>query len=222
MSQRLFIVVASLLCCLVLLTPARSQPGTGRHPGAKTDPEKRLDALEKQLAAIAKEIDELRKELKLKKSATGENPDFHIFRLKHAVAADVVQTLQTIFGDTHKAVRLVADPVTNSVLVLGTPEDTIKLQSIIDKLDVAADTAPPRRDTRICTLKSAEAADMAALLNKLFLHEQHKSISVAADARSNSVVVIAFPADIVEIEALLSRMDVVTEQRIAEKPPAKP
>lgn len=226
MSSRQLPMVAALLCCVFLLAPlAARQPGPGLRPGPNpmpmpglTDEERRLANLEKQLDALQKSLDELRKELKAKPPA--DKSDLHIFTLKHVEATDVAKSLQAVFGDANKAIRIVADPQTNSVLVSAPDRDLENIKNLIAQLDIdvvqkkPAESAPAKPDIRIFPLKNAAAAEMTATLKAVF-GGADKALRIVAEERTNSVIVYG-PADVLtSMEAALSRLDVPAENAAA-------
>jgi hypothetical protein len=73
--------------------------------------------------------------------------EFRIYRLKGANAGELAQTLQKLFqGRDEKAVRIVADPNTNSLLTAGSPEQQDTVKALIEQLDMPGDTrAEPKR-----------------------------------------------------------------------------
>jgi general secretion pathway protein D len=213
---------AALLSCLFFLVPLQArQPGPrpmgpGPRPGlgAPTDEEGRLSNLEKQLDALQKSIDELRKEIKAKPPS--DKPDMRIFTLKHVEATDVAKTIQAVFGDASKAIRIVADPQTNSILVSAPDQDVEIIKNLISQLDIAvapkkaADNAPVKPDVRIFALKNAPAAEMAATFKAVF-GSTDKTLRIVADERTNSLIVYG-PADVLTtMEAVLGRLDVPAE-----------
>jgi hypothetical protein len=73
--------------------------------------------------------------------------EFRIYRLKGASAVELAQTLQKLFqGREEKAVRIVADPNTNSLLTAGTAEQQDTVRTLIEQLDMPGDArAEPKR-----------------------------------------------------------------------------
>jgi hypothetical protein len=73
--------------------------------------------------------------------------EYRIYRLKSASAVELAQTLQKLFqGRDDKAVRVVADPNTNSLLTAGTAEQQDTVKALIEQLDMPGDArAEPKR-----------------------------------------------------------------------------
>lgn len=134
MTSRSLILLAGLL----LVGPAWAQaPPADRPPKAPPDAaplERRLAALEDQVAKLLKEVEILRKDLKSPQAdATSE---FKIFALKHAKASEMAKTLQELLQKKdEQTLRIVADPASNSVVVRGNREQLDVVEAIIARLD---------------------------------------------------------------------------------------
>jgi type II secretory pathway component GspD/PulD (secretin) len=168
-----------------------------------------------QLAMVQAALKDLdRPAEKPKTAGDSPKPDFQVLKLKHVEAASIANTIQSLFPDGNKAVRVVAEPLTNTLLIQASPADLTKVLGVIEKLDVekkATSIAPEKSSWKIFTLKRAEAVDMATLLTKLFPRDQ---VRLAADPRSNSLVVFARTDDLMTIEAILSRLEEATEKKV--------
>jgi type II secretory pathway component GspD/PulD (secretin) len=155
---------------------------------------------------------------KVKAPGDSPKPDFQVLKLRYVEAATIASTLQSLFVDPNKTVRIVAEPITNTLLIQASPADLTKVLSVIEKLDVEKKTTaitPEKSSWKIFTLKRAEAADMATLLTKLFPRDQ---VRLAADPRSNSLVVFARSDELMTIEAILSRLEEATEKKVDTRP----
>jgi hypothetical protein len=100
--------------------------------------ERRLAELERQLEAALKEVKNLRAGSPAKAEAAPKD-DFGVYRLKNASAADLAQALQALLGDEDKKIRIVAEPVSNTLLVRATPDQTALFRALIQQLDVPAE-----------------------------------------------------------------------------------
>ena len=60
-----------------------------------------------------------------------------VYRLKHTTAADVVKALNAHLGGKRGGVVLVAEPVSNTLLIVAYPEQCRQLQELVTKLDQA-------------------------------------------------------------------------------------
>ncbi len=161
---------------------------------------------------------------------TDGSGDFEVIRLRHASATAVALTLDEAFNGPHKSegrgpapraerIRVVADPVTNSLLLKASPLDLLTIRRLLEKaLDVeAADAAPVVQTRLIGPLKHAQAAEVAQVVRAVYGEGAARSgapdarpriaLSVGVDARTNSLVIRGTPALQEEIVALVERLD---------------
>ena len=91
---------------------------------------------------------------------------FEIFRLRHAVAAQVVANIETFYAERPgigPRIRAFADVRTNSVIVQAAPRDLDEVARLIAKLDAGQSAAV--NQIRIFTLQNATAAELEQVLN---------------------------------------------------------
>jgi type II secretory pathway component GspD/PulD (secretin) len=76
----------------------------------------------------------------------GPGPDdVFVYRLKNATAGDMAAVLSQLFGKGREPHALiVADPVTNSLLVRAREEDRRQIERLVQELDVTPAKAPPK------------------------------------------------------------------------------
>ena len=102
--------------------------------------------------------------------------EFQVFALKHAIAAQVVETLNTLYpeeqqqqqqqqaGGLRPHVRAVADVRTNSVIVQASPRDLKEVAALIRKVDRDAAAAVSRM--KVFPLKNAVADELAEVITE--------------------------------------------------------
>lgn len=93
--------------------------------------------------------------------------EFRMFRLKSAVAEQVLQTIQTFYEERKglgSRVLAVADVRTNSILVHARPRDLAEVEALVKELD-QGDTAAVSQ-VRIFMLKNAVAVELADVLQQ--------------------------------------------------------
>ncbi len=217
MSRNLLFAISALLFSLVFLSPS---PAQGLRPPpveAQPSAERRLEVLQKEVEALSKELERLRNIERLAQPAPGEKTDTRAFALKFSKAPEIAKVLQELFGAGEKRLRLAVDEKANKIVATGSAIDLTTVQALLTKLDQAPEQPKSVEKTswKIFSLKRAEALDMAALLTKLFSREQ---VRLAADPRSNSLVVFAPSDDLMTIEAILSRLDEATEKKADTRP----
>jgi type II secretory pathway component GspD/PulD (secretin) len=144
--------------------------------------------------------------------------DFEVIRLKYASAADAAKVLDEAFngpgGVSGKLgrIRVVADPVTNSLLLKATPMDLLVIKHLLRvALDVAKDEARPEIQTWTIPLKNATAAEMAKVIQSVYLGEGGRPIepgfTVGADPRSNTLILRSSPNLFKDIARLVEQLD---------------
>lgn len=122
---------------------------------------------------VAAEIGELAIELD---QPIDPRNEFQVFALKHAIASQVVETLNTLYpeeqqqgqqqpgGGLGARVRVVADVRTNSVIVQASPRDLVEVAALIRKID--RDASPAVSRMKVFPLKNAIADELAEVINE--------------------------------------------------------
>jgi type II secretory pathway component GspD/PulD (secretin) len=145
----------------------------------------------------------------------GPAAEMKSFTIKNMTRGDLTTALQKRFG---KAAIVVASPAfANSVLVTADPATMKDVQRFIDSLDgpakspagaAPAGSRPPgpgdgRAQVHVIVLKNAEAATLARVLEKVFA----KTATITPDPRTNSLIVDATEATMLEVTKLVDRLD---------------
>ncbi len=97
------------------------------------------------------------------------DPDsqLRVFRLKHAQASQAQQTVQQFFINRpglSAAVRVTADPRTNSLIVQAAPRDMKDVELLVSRIDVMSSAVV--NQARIFALKNSLATDVAQILQQ--------------------------------------------------------
>ncbi|MFC1704445.1 secretin N-terminal domain-containing protein [Candidatus Omnitrophota bacterium] len=128
-----------------------------------------------------------------------DKTDVEIIRLSYAKPAYVLEALKNIKSDIG---RLVIDEDSGSVVIIDTIDTTKKMLALVEAIDKPL-------ETKIYNLKYANADDVAG---KLRAKLDNKAVgSVQADARSNQLVIQAFPDRITEVETIIAALDTKTK-----------
>jgi hypothetical protein len=136
----------------------------------------------------------------------GTVPEFQVIRLKHASAVDCAQVLSDVVGAGPQHVRIVAEPVTNSLLVAGTPGQLATITQLIPKLDIEAPgSEKPSAKMAVFTLQHVKADNTLAEALRLVLRSPHGAFSL--NPGMNQVAVRADPKILEEVERLLRQLD---------------
>ncbi len=127
-----------------------------------------------------------------------------IVYLKYAKPAYVLEALKNLKSDIG---RLVIDEDTGSLVMVDTSEKISEMEKSIVRMDHPL-------ETHIYDLKYADAEDVA---NKLRVRLDNKAVgSVQADARSNQIVIQAFPERMKEVDKIVSALDKKTQAVLLE------
>ncbi len=122
-----------------------------------------------------------------------------IVYLNYAKPAYILEALKNIKSDVGK---VVIDEDTGSVVLIDTDEKLKKMEDAIKQMDHPL-------ETKVFTLRYASPDDVA---NKLKEKLDNKSVgSVQADARSNQLVIRAFPDRLKEVEEIIKALDKKTK-----------
>jgi len=145
------------------------------------------------------------------------------FTPARADAAKITATAQTVLdrtrpGGLRSTLELLAEPETNSVLVVGTREETERAVALLSEWDAQIPVLPPV-DFKIITMRNASADAVAAVIAPVLRDRTRwpealrdaaraglviSEPSVTADASSNRILVSA-PAELQTIASTLAR-----------------
>jgi type II secretory pathway component GspD/PulD (secretin) len=212
--------------------PAPKPPKEGAKLPGKADAPVTITAVGNQLILASEDAEALALAQDVVRLLTAPGPgegDFEVIRLRHASAAAVARTLDEAFNGPQKAeippkgfgpparradrIRVVAEPVTNSVLVRASPIDVLSIRRLIERsLDI--DAAVAAADTRvrpriIGPLKHAKAAEIAKVLTAVYrpAGQAEPTLTVGVDERTNSLVIRCSDALLMEIQGIVTELD---------------
>jgi RNA polymerase sigma factor (sigma-70 family) len=204
---------------------ARAEPPAPLQAGPKPRRDSPAEAakLRDELAKLREEVTRLHRELDLKNAPPANEGNFEVIRLRNALAPDVAQVLEEAFKGPVERVRIVAEPVTNSVLVRGSPLDIKQIRALVrESLDNAGTDAEPLVRTWILgPQKYARAADVAEVVLRLYRDRvggkpagpnpkarlQAAALSISVDDRTNTLVLACSPSQYKDIKSLVDYLD---------------
>ncbi len=169
-------------------------------------------------AANIKRLEDIIQELD-KESAIGDM-SVQVFRLKYLNASDIGRDLDDLLGNIvasnqsqtdrgrrqQAPVEVVIDRQTNS-LIVSAPTDAIdSVREFINKLDTSK---TEELQTQTFTLKNGDATEVVQTLMQLAQGRQTNTYrpSVSADSRTNTIVVSAYPEDVLAVGKLIQVLD---------------
>ncbi len=172
----------------------------------------------KRLLTIVAEID-----------VVGIGEEISVIPLEHAKASDLSKTVGSIFQRQVRTARkgapvvtavskIVADDRTNSVIVLATEDDTIRIKKLIELLDKEI----PRGEgnIRVYYLQNANAEDLVKVLMAIPSKQEtepqkgkapviSKEVQIVADKATNSLIITADREDYYVLEEVIKKLDIV-------------
>jgi general secretion pathway protein D len=144
---------------------------------------------------------------------------FNILALRHAWAADIAKTVSdsiTSGGSENSASKAIADPRSNSVILVGPASVRAQMQSLAQRLDVPNNVA---ENARVRRLNHSDAKKLETLLSGIGKRMesagrgagsgegQDNQVLVSADESQNALVLMASPAQLATFEAIITELD---------------
>ncbi|MEE8450469.1 MAG: secretin N-terminal domain-containing protein, partial [Thermoguttaceae bacterium] len=172
-----------------------------------------------QVIKIIEEIEQLSKETE---------PLVKIYPLLHtnssSLAALLAPLYEEVFSPRQGTVSITALVKPNSLLLVGRPESVKTVEDLVKQLD---QPVAPETQFRVFRLKHASAYNAQMTLEEFFGGEDagdfeelapglKTRVLATADYRSNSLIVRASPRDMVDVEALIERIDTPESDAINE------
>ncbi len=137
-------------------------------------------------------------------------PEVEVVPLQHASSEAMAPLLTTIEPDLVAGrpgkVTITSLNKPNALLLIGRAESVKAVRELIAKLD---QPVPPGTQVRVFRLRHAPAATAVTTVQEFFSKRTGLGprLVVAADVRSNSLIIQAAPRDLAEIELLVKRID---------------
>ena len=155
----------------------------------------------------------------------GIGEEISVVPLEHATSTVLVRSLTSVFQTKARrkgapatpGVRVVADERTNSLIIAGTEDDTLRVKQLIDLLD--KEIPRGEGDIRVYYLQNANAEDMAQVLTALPSKQAKaqekgkapvisKEAKIVADKATNSLVITANKDDYLILEDVIKKLDI--------------
>jgi len=153
----------------------------------------------------------------------GVGQELAMISLEHATSQTLVKTINSLFSTKAKGRKATSDPVkivaeerTNSVIVLASEDDMLKVKELITMLDKEV----PREEgkIRVYYLEHAKAEDLEKVLKNLPSKQSKdkkgkapiisKDVSIAADKSTNSLIITADRDDYLVLETVIKKLDI--------------
>lgn len=168
----------------------------------------------KRLIKILKEID-----------ITGIGQEISVIPLEYSDSAKLVNLLSTMFKPTRKkskgieenAITMVADERTNTIVLLASEIDTLRIRKLISMIDREAPRGKGKIHVYYC--KNATAEELAKVLQDVPSEKagapKGKSapvvagqVRISADKATNSLIIMADKDDYLVLEEVIKKLDI--------------
>jgi hypothetical protein len=188
--------------------------GTGRGPGERGPGGGRAPKEAEYYFKRPKAVRILQEEKAGGQKEQAKDDRNEVIKLKFLSAVDFAKTADALLGGRASGLRIVAEPITNSVLANGTPKQIEELHRLVVALDVSdalPGAAETTAQTRLLPLKHAKVVDVVKLLQDVY-GKDNKNFRAGADERTNSLVLYGLPRQLEELQALVNKLDVPAEK----------
>ncbi len=187
------------------------------QPNPQLAPKLIPDPSGRQIIALATPSDLQRLETFIQQldtaAATSAARQFKAVELFSRNATELTPLVQQLYQEQLKglaepaggAATLLADTKNNRIMVSGSEAEIARAEALIRQLDPES-LKGTKEETRVVRLKSALAAELAALVEKS-LNAQSQQIKVLVDARSNSLVLTGDSAAVEAASKVIDQLD---------------
>lgn len=157
----------------------------------------------------------------------GVGEEISVVPIEHATASVMAKSLNSIFQKSGRkakkgvtgapVIRIVPDERTNTLIILASEDDTLKVRQLIDLLD--KETPRGEGDIRVFYLQNANAEDLAQVLmsipskgtkgtKKGKAPVVSKEVQIVADKATNSLVITSDKEDYLVLEDVIKKLDI--------------
>ncbi|MBF0450273.1 MAG: type II secretion system secretin GspD [Candidatus Magnetomorum sp.] len=154
----------------------------------------------------------------------GVGQELAMLPLQHATSQTLVKTLNSIFAKGKSSrksassdpVKIVAEERTNSVIVLASEDDMVKVKELIAMLD--REVPKEEGNIKVYYLEHAKAEELEKVLKNLPSKKTKdakgkapilsKDLNISADKATNSLIITAEREDYAVLEAVIKKLDI--------------
>jgi hypothetical protein len=133
-----------------------------------------------------------------------------VVQLKHANAENIAEALRNVnvSKGTDSGLRLVADPVTNSLILRGSADRIREVREVLGKLDVEGpDATAVRQKLSVFDLRSVEPDGALQSALQVVIGKGSANANFSIDQARKTVIVSADPATTDAVRTLLERLE---------------
>jgi general secretion pathway protein D len=173
-------------------------------------------ASKKVSAKLAKSATKHTSVVAAKRTQIEGKPSLHVFRLKNADAEKAAAVLRQVL-DSGSGGKLAADSKSNSIIVNADEATTAQIANVIknleeiDRSESRTPSVPKEPQTvSVYPIKYAEVGNLLQLMHTLYGNPTFAIVKVAADTRTNTLIVTAPENRSQEVRSLIVRLDIPT------------
>ncbi len=157
---------------------------------------------------------------------TGIGQEISVIPIEFSDATKLVKILSSVFKttvktkkkDPGKVVTFVADERTNTIVLLASENDTVRIKKLVKLLD--REVPKGKEKIRVYYLENATAEDLAKVLQELPAKKQSPAkgkkqaplisgdVIIKADKATNSLIIMAEKDDYLVIEEIIKKLDI--------------
>jgi general secretion pathway protein D len=157
---------------------------------------------------------------------TGIGQEISVIPLEYSDATKLVKLLSSIFKTTVKSkkkdpgklVKFVADERTNTIVLLASKNDTVRIKELVKLLD--REVPRGKEKIRVYYLENATAEDLAKVLQELPAKQRSSAkgkkeaplisgdVIIKADKATNSLIIMAEKGDYLVLEEIIKKLDI--------------
>lgn len=135
----------------------------------------------------------------LSAGASGDEMTTRVLELKHLNPNEIISVLRPLIPQTG---QMLAHPPSNSIIVSDRVSNVQRLEAIVRRLDVASQS-----EIEVVSLGSANAAELVRTLTQLNAGVPEAGGKIAADERTNSIILSGDRARRLRMKALIAVLD---------------
>ena len=159
----------------------------------------------------------------LEKLSEGTRPDIHLLNLRHVNSSALAELLNGVYEDLVELraiqgqiqkIKIIPLVKPNALLILAPDTDMPSILKLAEELDQPVN---PLTEFGVFQLKSASASQVSTTLREFYEERGGLGtrILVSPNIRTNSVIVQAQPRDMLEISALIQKIDQDQSQAVS-------
>jgi general secretion pathway protein D len=190
---------------------------------------------ESNVVVVADTADNIRRLADLIERIDQPAEDIELIRLRHASAVEVAKMISGVAnpsGTAQRAVKVVADPRSNSLLLSGDAMQRPRFRSLIRSLDMPVEGGG---NTHVIKLRYTSAKNLATVLGgvaeSLSAEEAarrpgakpvqaatagQRGVAIHADEENNALIITAEPDIMRSLQAVIAKLDVRRQQVLVE------